>query len=257
MPEIGRFFGVDPISEDYMSISTYQFAHNNPVWKIEIEGLEGESTTIPDKINKEPIKRTVTTVGTPTFKQDNRTTAERASDFKRGKKIYAERQKNKKLYSRPPSEWVGADRSKFIMTGVAYGMADIATGQVIGKLFRGASILKSAISSSSKTRNTVVVIGEGMGRVKGAASALKTNGIKNVEVFSPSSNAMKQWDKLTKGGVHLSDEAVKGTKLYKENQAWIKKAHKSGKTILDIGNDGRKKTSTFYRMEQQTVYGAQ
>ena len=68
---------------------------------------------------------------------------------------------------------------------------------------------------------------------------------------------MKQWDKLTKGGVHLSDEAVKGTKLYKENQAWIKKAHKSGKTILDIGNDGRKKTSTFYRMEQQTVYGAQ
>ena len=40
-PTIGRFFGVDPISEDYYNISTYQFAHNNPVWKIEIEGLEG------------------------------------------------------------------------------------------------------------------------------------------------------------------------------------------------------------------------
>ncbi|HAV54330.1 MAG TPA: hypothetical protein DCX41_05275 [Aequorivita sp.] len=41
MPDIGRFFGVDPVSEDYLSISTYQFAHNNPIWKIELEGLEG------------------------------------------------------------------------------------------------------------------------------------------------------------------------------------------------------------------------
>jgi len=47
-PTIGRFFGVDPISEDYYNISTYQFAHNNPVWKIEIEGLEGAPTTNQD-----------------------------------------------------------------------------------------------------------------------------------------------------------------------------------------------------------------
>ncbi|TGN21923.1 DUF6443 domain-containing protein [Empedobacter tilapiae] len=47
-PAIGRFFGVDPISEDYYNISTYQFAHNNPVWKIEIEGLEGAPTTNKD-----------------------------------------------------------------------------------------------------------------------------------------------------------------------------------------------------------------
>ncbi|MEP3445575.1 MAG: RHS repeat-associated core domain-containing protein, partial [Flavobacteriaceae bacterium] len=48
MPEIGRFFGVDPISEEYFSISTYQFAHNSPVWKIELEGLEGKGTSKPD-----------------------------------------------------------------------------------------------------------------------------------------------------------------------------------------------------------------
>jgi RHS repeat-associated protein len=52
---IGRFFGVDPISEDYMSISTYQFAHNNPVWKIEIEGLEGYPLTGTDNLNYEPV----------------------------------------------------------------------------------------------------------------------------------------------------------------------------------------------------------
>ena len=56
-PEIGRFFGVDPVSEEYFSISTYQFAHNNPVWKIEIEGLEGASINVPDRINEEKVKK--------------------------------------------------------------------------------------------------------------------------------------------------------------------------------------------------------
>ena len=57
-PALGRFFGVDPVSEDYMSISTYQFAHNSPVWKIELEGLEGVNTN-PNSIdvpNHEPVR---------------------------------------------------------------------------------------------------------------------------------------------------------------------------------------------------------
>lgn len=48
--------GIDPIAEEYMSISTYQFAHNNPVWKIELEGLEGKETQGKDLMNHEPIK---------------------------------------------------------------------------------------------------------------------------------------------------------------------------------------------------------
>jgi len=32
--------GIDPITEDYMSISPYQFAHNNPVWKLSILELK-------------------------------------------------------------------------------------------------------------------------------------------------------------------------------------------------------------------------
>lgn len=52
---IGRFMGVDPITEEYMSISPYQFAHNNPVWKIELEGLEGVTTSGQDVVNREPV----------------------------------------------------------------------------------------------------------------------------------------------------------------------------------------------------------
>ncbi|MEC4048611.1 RHS repeat-associated core domain-containing protein [Flavobacterium sp. SUN046] len=52
---IGRFFGVDPITEQYYSISPYQFAHNNPVWKIELEGLERKATSGNDVVNREPV----------------------------------------------------------------------------------------------------------------------------------------------------------------------------------------------------------
>ena len=58
MPDVGRFFGVDPVSEEYMSISTYQFAHNNPIWKIELEGLEGITFNgEPDHLNIEAVTR--------------------------------------------------------------------------------------------------------------------------------------------------------------------------------------------------------
>lgn len=54
MPEIGRFFGVDPVAGDYVTISPYQFAHNNPIWKIELEGLEGQERFGFDVVNAPP-----------------------------------------------------------------------------------------------------------------------------------------------------------------------------------------------------------
>jgi len=137
------------------------------------------------------------------------------------------------------------------MQGVAYGAADVATGEILGKLFQGGKMLLGA----SKAEETIVVIGEGMGRVKDAKGALLENGAKNVEVFQPSSDAMKEWNALTAGGEYLSADMVEGTMLYKENVNWIQQATQSGKTILDIGNDGRAMESTFYQMEKQTVYG--
>ncbi len=43
-PALGRFFGSDPIAEDYYYQTNYQFASNNPIWKVELEGLEGVTT---------------------------------------------------------------------------------------------------------------------------------------------------------------------------------------------------------------------
>ena len=41
-PQTARFFSVDPIAEEYIYLTPYQHASNNPASKIEIEGLEGQ-----------------------------------------------------------------------------------------------------------------------------------------------------------------------------------------------------------------------
>jgi RHS repeat-associated protein len=42
---LGRFFAVDPITSQYPELTPYQFASNNPIWMIELEGLEGQPTS--------------------------------------------------------------------------------------------------------------------------------------------------------------------------------------------------------------------
>ena len=37
---LGRFFSVDPLTKKYPELSTYQFANNMPIWKIDLDGLE-------------------------------------------------------------------------------------------------------------------------------------------------------------------------------------------------------------------------
>ena len=71
---------------------------------------------------------------------------------------------------------------------------------------------------------------------------------------------MNEFNALKSGlkqGERLSDDVLKGTKMFQENAKWINNANKSGKTILDIGGNGSGKTSTFYEMEKSVIYGNQ
>jgi RHS repeat-associated protein len=49
MPDIGRFFNVDPLAEKYVHNSTYAFAENKVITFVELEGLEGLHYT--EKLN--------------------------------------------------------------------------------------------------------------------------------------------------------------------------------------------------------------
>ena len=42
MPDVARFFNIDPLAEDYTHNSTYAFSENRVIDNIELEGLEGE-----------------------------------------------------------------------------------------------------------------------------------------------------------------------------------------------------------------------
>jgi RHS repeat-associated protein len=39
-PRIGKFLSVDPITKDYPELTPYQFAHNTPIWGVDLDGLE-------------------------------------------------------------------------------------------------------------------------------------------------------------------------------------------------------------------------
>lgn len=52
-PRIGRFFGVDPLTDDYPYFSPYQFSGNRVIDKIELEGLE--PTEPPTKGNEDQV----------------------------------------------------------------------------------------------------------------------------------------------------------------------------------------------------------
>ncbi len=41
-PRLGRFLSVDPFSKDYPELTSYQFASNNPVFAIDIDGMEAD-----------------------------------------------------------------------------------------------------------------------------------------------------------------------------------------------------------------------
>ena len=61
---LGRFFSVDPLCRDYPFYSSYQFASNNPILAIDLEGLETSDnknkteTKTSDKSNKTKGKST-------------------------------------------------------------------------------------------------------------------------------------------------------------------------------------------------------
>jgi RHS repeat-associated protein len=44
---IGRFLSVDPLTADYPMLTPFQYASNNPIMNIDIDGLEGAAATMP------------------------------------------------------------------------------------------------------------------------------------------------------------------------------------------------------------------
>ena len=57
-PRLGRFLSVDPITTKYPELTPYQFASNNPIMNIDVDGLEG-TATVDKKEHKIVVTQTI------------------------------------------------------------------------------------------------------------------------------------------------------------------------------------------------------
>ncbi|MEM9885468.1 MAG: RHS repeat-associated core domain-containing protein, partial [Bacteroidota bacterium] len=226
-PIKGRFISIDPISDQFAFVSPYNYAENKPINSIDLHGLQAwEINFDRRRLDQKPPKRSEKDWMGPAI-----------GGALTGMTFFI-----------PGPE-------DFVLAGIATKSLQVAKSfNVSAKALKGLGITKDAIKVTEGVSDQITVIGEGMKRVLGFADELGEAGAKNINTFKPSEGALKEWDELTEGGKYLSDDLVKETKIFKENKQWINEAKESGSTIVDIGDDGRKKASSFYEMEKQTVY---
>lgn len=287
-PRLGRFLSVDPITKDYPELTPYQFASNRPIDGIDLDGLEFAEYGYPHSRIQERYRNAKTPEELERIrKQDRRGMLIAGGMLGAGflgagvltygtititttLRIVTSPQLSTAVTSAATVVGkYGPDAGNFvygIVTGDAMEPIPTNTGSQsadvgvafrnlfkapveISGLFKKAGAV-SAVLIKGTNSSKVAVIGQGMDKVKMIAS-----GVKNPEIFKPSEEALKQWNKLLADnpGKNLSDDVVKGTKIFKENQTWINNVKKEGYDILDTGGGS---TSTFYNMEKQVVYGS-
>jgi hypothetical protein len=49
-PRLGKFLSVDPLTKQYPELTPFQFGSNNPIWNIDLDGLEGVPYTDPKQM---------------------------------------------------------------------------------------------------------------------------------------------------------------------------------------------------------------
>ena len=125
----------------------------------------------------------------------------------------------------------------------------------VGSLFKSARITEINVLFRGKS-DKVAIIGESMDRVNEVKNVIGGN--VKVETFEPSKKAKRELRKLKEElGRDLFPEEFKETRMFKENNKWIKDIKEDGVPILDIGIDKNRKNgrSESYQMEKEVVTG--
>jgi len=62
-PRLGRFFSIDPIDHLYPELTPYQHSSLNPIWNLELEGLEGKHFQLLQRRNKPKVGNNIRGTG--------------------------------------------------------------------------------------------------------------------------------------------------------------------------------------------------
>nr|WP_255722986.1 RHS repeat-associated core domain-containing protein [Flavihumibacter fluminis] len=274
-PRLGRFLSIDPITKSYPELTPYQFASNNPIFNIDIDGLEGMGSPMVGVWS--PSTRKYMIQGD--VNDDMVVDASEREAWNKAMGVWliaggAVLTGGRAAPLLRPLFWsavanpetAGTIGFTIFSAATGYDGPDIpgTFGDDAARSLRG--VFKSPISplgwmkkAGSQTVKFIkgsvgektAVIGQGMDMVKKIAE-----GLNNPEVFKPSREAVDAWNSLLNDykGKIIPDEIVKKTSLFKENVDWIEGVKKAGHNIIDAGGAN---TSTFYNMEKLAVYGEQ
>lgn len=228
-PDLGRFLQIDPVAESYVYNSTYAFAENRVVESIDLEGKESWYTQdgslatgnkqsgplsaeyraknnlySPSEVQQ--LKARAESNTDPTFSQDNRTYAQRSANDAKWRKHYNDLEATKEAMKNHDN--IGSPYTqKRVMEGVGHGMVDVATGEILGKVFQGAKFF----GTFSKTEASIYSKIGSTGQV--GENALKALGGES-QVFMRTSQGGRYIDQLV-GGV-ANESKVGYTTLTKD-----------------------------------------
>ncbi len=292
-PGIGKFLSVDPLTQSYPWYSPFHFAGNQPIVAIDLDGAEPKWLQDaleffgagPKKVNSEVESTSRLVTNQAAFKEslpdqinggpggiarELIINNQNVKDYSNASDYFVRPYKITNFVAEtiyPSAQLLNGGysitRGNYISGGIdilagGLGSKSRAAENLLGNLFKSPINITGWLKSAGVETFTLIkgvkggkvaVIGQGMDKVIKVAE-----GLRNPEVFKPSENAIKQWNKLLADnpGKILSEDVVKGTQIYKENESWIKMVKSEGYDVLDTGGGS---TSTFYNMEKQTVYG--
>lgn len=199
--------GIDPISEEYYTITNYQFAHNNPVWKIELEGLEGDpSNGEIDIVNHEPVRNPASYA----IPVGNRSSSSKSSSLQK-------------------SNIVKFDRANMVQTGYpGQALDELLTAgiQKLGAMFTGDNVSRQTSENVQLgTGLLVFIVSKGKNGKAGAEiteQLLKKNADDLAEGIIDINKAFSNGSQLNKGGLesainsasYYDDVAEQGSSLF-------------------------------------------
>ena len=252
-PQIGRFFRVDPLASKFPYLTPYQYASNDPITNIDLDGLEGKNFNYLTHLLR-------VFLGTGDHPESDEEVHIQAGERRATEGTLNYIQKLGETYNEVYGSVLPGYSALLNVGEGKYGSAALYLGMDMfgGELFKGGgSLLFRGVEDISKTFGIAsdrleslgisditvkigsrggkfAVIGQGMERVEGFANELGDK----IDVFKPTETALKDWQELLKnaGGKALSDDVVRGTELYKENVKWIDKMIKRGYDIIDVGS---------------------
>jgi len=235
-PKISVWMSVDPLAQQ--TLETYQFTGNNPIVLLDPDGRCPWCIVLAAFYLLNP-----TPVLAPGIDKENNNKVLKSENERYGSTLLM------------GTFAVSAGAANGLM-GVGVFGAEELFSQLTGLPFspKDAVDIAKSLGRSIKfiNRNNVETIVVGGGKEVGEFVTRMKN--KNVTGFTPTKEAKKQLEaKKIACNCRLTDDQLKNTQMYKENEAWIREKIKEGVNIIDLGPSTGSNPNQFYIMEKRII----